>query len=243
MISTIEEFIEEFNKIKAMGWIKTHRAGPTGVGKSLEDLLGIEENNLDQPDFGSYELKSKRFNSGSMLTIFTKTPQPPKANLHLLNKYGYQSDAYDNDEKVLHTTLTAKKFVPISDTGSSLKIKCDDKKIWIASSSEDENAYWDKDKLKKAFEKKYKHEFVYAYADSRMVNGTEEFLFKEAYVMSGFSYEDFIRLLAEGKIFIDLRMGQYHEGKKKGKLHDHGTAFRIKESDEDDLFKVKKKIA
>lgn len=74
MIYTLEDFIREYRKIKEMGWIRTHRAGPTGVGKTLEDLLGIEENNHDAPDFGEYELKSCRVNSQSMLTMFTKTP-------------------------------------------------------------------------------------------------------------------------------------------------------------------------
>lgn len=72
MIYTLEDFIREYRKIKEMGWIRTHRAGPTGVGKTLEDLLGIEENNHDAPDFGEYELKSCRVNSQSMLTMFTK---------------------------------------------------------------------------------------------------------------------------------------------------------------------------
>lgn len=112
MIYTLEDFIREYRKIKEMGWIRTHRAGPTGVGKTLEDLLGIEENNHDAPDFGEYELKSCRVNSQSMLTMFTKTPQPPKANTYLRLKYGYSSSAYDNEEKVLHSTLTAAHFVP-----------------------------------------------------------------------------------------------------------------------------------
>ena len=58
MIVTLEDFIREFTKIKGMGWIQTHRSGPTGIGKTLEDLLGIPENNLDQPDFGDYELST-----------------------------------------------------------------------------------------------------------------------------------------------------------------------------------------
>ena len=45
MIFTLEDFIREFTKIKGMGWIQTHRSGPTGIGKTLEDLLGIPENN------------------------------------------------------------------------------------------------------------------------------------------------------------------------------------------------------
>jgi hypothetical protein len=54
------EFIERLKKIKAMGWIKTHRAGPTGIGKTLEDLLGIDENNIAGPDHKLFELKSAR---------------------------------------------------------------------------------------------------------------------------------------------------------------------------------------
>lgn len=80
MITTLAEFIEKYIQICNMGWIKTHRQGPTGIGKTLEDLLGIIENNIDGPDFGDYELKSCRLDSNSMLTIFTKTPQPKGAS-------------------------------------------------------------------------------------------------------------------------------------------------------------------
>ena len=52
MIYTLSDFVQEFSKICDMGWITTHRAGPTGIGKTLEDLLGIQENNIDGPDFG-----------------------------------------------------------------------------------------------------------------------------------------------------------------------------------------------
>ena len=83
MIETLDDFIREYTKIKEMGWIKTHRSGPTGIGKTLEDLLGIPENNLDEPDFGEYELKSCRINSQSMLTMFTRAPQPARANTYL----------------------------------------------------------------------------------------------------------------------------------------------------------------
>lgn len=60
MIKTLEDFKREFLKIRSEGWKETHRKGPTGVGKTLEDLLGIPENNKQEPDFGVYELKSSR---------------------------------------------------------------------------------------------------------------------------------------------------------------------------------------
>ena len=238
MIYTLDDFIIEFERIKNMGWIRTHRTGPTGIGKTLEDLLGIPENNFDLPDFGEYELQSCRLNSNSMLTMFTLSPQPARSNTYLRKKYGYSSSAHDNDEQVLHSTLTASRFVPIHDTGNSLKIACDDEKISIASQDGVENVYWTKDRLKRAFEKKYKNKFVYVKADARGCGATEEFLFVEAYEVSGFDYDAMIELLEEGKIFVDLRIGQYPDGR----THDHGTGFRIKESDQNLLFSVKRRI-
>lgn len=31
MIYTLEDFIREYSNIVNMGWVKTHRAGPTGI--------------------------------------------------------------------------------------------------------------------------------------------------------------------------------------------------------------------
>lgn len=242
MIYTLDDFKREYTKICGMGWIGTHRYGPTGIGKTLEDLLGIAENNIDGPDFGDYELKSCRLNSNSMLTIFTKTPQPRGAADTLRRTFGYSSDAYDNDEKVLHSTLSADRLVSIADTGRSLKIACGPEKISIVAENGVEYAYWTRDQLKKAFEKKYKNKFVYAKARSRGSGASEEFLFVEAYEVSGFDYEAFIALLERGKIYIDLRIGQYHGGPKDGQTHDHGTGFRIREEDQPLLFKINRRI-
>ncbi|MCM1135713.1 MAG: MvaI/BcnI family restriction endonuclease [Clostridium sp.] len=242
MIYTLSDFIREYKKICDMGWIRTHRAGPTGIGKTLEDLLGIQENNIDSPDFGDYELKSCRLNSNSMLTIFTKTPQPRGAANTLRMTFGYSSDAYDNDEKVLHSTLSADRFVPIANTGRSLKIFCGPEKISIVAEDGKEYAYWTRDALKKAFEKKYKDKFIYAKAIAQGAGANEQFKFTEAYEVSGFNYDAFVALLERGKIYIDLRIGQYHGGIKNGQIHDHGTGFRIKENDQPLLFKVNRKI-
>lgn len=242
MITTLAEFIEKFKQICNMGWIITHRSGPTGIGKTLEDLLGIVENNIDGPDFGEYELKSCRLNSNSMLTIFTKTPQPQGAINSLRMKFGYSSDAYDNTEKVLHSTLSADRYVAIADTGHSLKVSCSDTKISIIDEDGVEYAYWTREQLKIAFEKKYKGKFVYAKANSRGSGTNEEFKYVEAYEVSSFDYDAFVSLLEQGKIYIDLRIGQYHGGAKNGQTHDHGTAFRIKENDQHLLFKKNTKI-
>lgn len=236
MIHTLEDFIKEFAQIKNQGWITTHRFGSTGIGKTLEDLLGIPENNIDGPDFGDYELKSCRINSHSMLTLFTKAPQPRGASKKLRDKFGYLGD----EGTILHATLSADRYVEITDTGHQLKIYCDTSKISIVDEDHEEHAYWTREILKNAFEKKYKGKFVYVKAESRGSAANEQFKFIEAYEMSGFDYDAFIKLLEHGKIYVDLRIGLYHDGPKKGQMHDRGTAFRIRESDHPTLFMRKK---
>lgn len=242
MLSTLDDFIREYRKIVSMGWIRTHRSGPTGIGKTLEDLLGIKENNIGGPDFGEYELKSCRINSNSMLTMFTLSPQPRGANTILRLKYGYSSNAYDNDEKVIHTTLSGDRFTQVAHTEYYLKFSCKSDAIYIESENGMENIYWTRERLKKQFEKKYKNKFIYVKSDSRGEGAFEEFKFLEAREVSGFDYDSFSELLETGKIYIDLRIGQYHGGRKNGKTHDHGTGFRIREIDQHLLFRMNNRI-
>ena len=165
-----------------MGWIQTHRSGPTGIGKTLEDLLGIPENNLDQPDFGDYELKSGRIDSPTMLTMFTRAPQPAKANTYLREKYGYSSSVYDNDEKVLHSTLSANRFTPIANTGNMLRIHCRPDGIYIESQDVIERYFLVKRSLEKnALRKNIKINLYNAKALTRGTGSNEEFHFIEAY--------------------------------------------------------------
>jgi len=48
----LNTLITKLQAIKALGFVKTHRAHDTGIGKTLEDLLEIKENNLRLPDIG-----------------------------------------------------------------------------------------------------------------------------------------------------------------------------------------------
>ena len=238
MITTLDDFIREYRIIRDMGWIPTHRQGPTGIGKTLEDMLGIPENNIDEPDFGDYELKSVRNNATSMLTMFTKSPEPDRSNVLLCQKYGYSSgDIYGNEKKVLHSTLSADRFTSVRGT-NQLKIRCSDDRISIESQDGIEPIYWKRETLQDCFNRKYRGRFVYAYADTKGRGANELFHFESAYVVSGFGYDEFSDLLERGIIKVDLRMGQYSDGR----MHDHGTGFRISKRDEVLLFRNKEQI-
>lgn len=234
----LDEFIEKFEKITELGWVKTHRNGPTGIGKTLEDLLEIPENNIDGPDFGDYELKAMRSSANSMLTLFTKTPKPSKINSFLLETYGFSTEKYANGEKVLHSTLNAQNFSPLGNTGKALKINCYPNRITIADNLGNEPAFWDSSELEKAFLKKYKYRLIHVFADSAF-NGynksDEEFKFHTAWELYDFSFENMINLLKEGILKVDIRIGQYSDGSP----HDHGTGFRIQERYLDRMFRSK----
>jgi hypothetical protein len=214
------ELIERLKLIKEMGYVKTHRAGNTGVGKTLEDLLEIKENNLSISNGTDTELKSARKNSSSMLTLFTKSPLPQKANSILLKKFGYESSR-GNKKKELHTTVNAIKYNQLKgQPGFKVDIKKD--RINLMSSQNEIFGYWDKETLKKSFERKLP-KLLYVKAETIDKGASEKFWFNEAWLLRGFDFDNFLNLLRESVILIDIRLGQYPNGRP----HDHGTAFRV----------------
>jgi hypothetical protein len=229
------DFLRKIKQIEKMGYVESHRTGSTGIGKTLEDLLGITENNIAGPDFETYELKSARKKSVSMLTLFTKAPLPGGANKKLLEVFGYRQRKIPRDrrqlsltgeeideskipleDKELHSTVD-----PVNPNSVGLKLEIKSKKLYIGNDQGVE-AYYDNDTLKKAFEKKY-HKLIYVLADHKMERGNEYFWLNEAYLLDGFGFERFSELVREGKLKIDIRIGHYQDGR----LHDHGTGFRI----------------
>ena len=229
------DFINKLKEIKEMRYVESHRIGDTGIGKTLEDLLGISENNIAGPDFEMYELKSARKNSSSMLTLFTKAPLPNGANRNLLDALGYRQRKVPCDykqmslegeeieqanvpinEKELHVTVDSLKPNCV---GLVLEIKGD---CLYISNDKGVEAYYDNDILRASFEKKY-HKLVYVLADNKKEQRKEQFWFNEAYRLHGFGFERFSKLVKDGLLKVDIRIGHY----PNGRLHDHGTGFRI----------------
>uniref|UniRef100_A0A7C3Z1X9 Glycosyl hydrolase n=1 Tax=candidate division WOR-3 bacterium TaxID=2052148 RepID=A0A7C3Z1X9_UNCW3 len=214
------ELIEKLKEISKMGWIRTHRAENTGIGKTLEDLLGITENNIPGPNATMIELKSARKNASSMLTLFTKSPSPPQANSILLEKFGYASTKKQGTKR-LETTVNAIDFNTIKGR-PGFKISIEKDRVNLVASSNEVVAYWDKETLKNSFERKLP-KLLYVKAEARGKGSEEEFWFNEAWLLSGFNFNNFVKLLKEGVILVDIRIGQYPDGRP----HDHGTGFRV----------------
>ena len=217
---TLPELKRKLKGIKALGFIKTHRKGDTGIGKTLEDLLGIKENNIPLPDIGEIaELKAYRRSASSMLTLFTLEPQPKGGDRDriLLDNFGY-SKRDNGRSKELHSTLSCKRY-----NNQGLKLKVEKDKVRIVGKGKRLNIYWDMEDLRKKFEAKLPA-LVYALADCKEVKGTEHFHFNQAYFLEGFDFDHFKNMVKKDAIVVDFRMFY----RPSGSVRNHGTGFRVK---------------
>jgi len=232
---TFLDIVNKLKEIKNSGYIKTHRKGQTGIGKTLEDLLGIVENNIPGPNALDIELKSQRKSAKSMITLFTKSPLPQKVNTVLLQRFGYQTGRR-GEKKELHTTVNAVSFNTLKEkTGFKVDIRGD--RINLITEQGEVVCYWDREALKKAFERKMP-KLLYVEAETRGEGSGEEFWYNEATLLSGFNFDNFAGLLKEGAIKIDIRIGKFADGR----THDHGTGFRILPDKFDLCFEHRKRL-
>jgi hypothetical protein len=243
----IKAFQNDFKKIKGMGPVDSQRSHNTGVGKTFEELIGVEENNLQLADYmGFLEVKSQRDESKSMLTLFTKSPNfPMYANTILREDYGSPYKDAPTVKK-LHTTVSGATENSYEKKWSfKLKIDKMQEKIFIivkdlkTGEIVDDRTYYTFQTLKCIVEGKCQN-IAYVKAKTQKDGKKEKFEYISAELLTGLSFEKFIKAIEEGIILYDIRMGAYQSGKNKGKSHDHGSGFRIKTDSYSKVFTVTK---
>ena len=124
---TLETLVKKLKSDVIGRWHKEGRVGNDGsAGNTLEDLLGVAENNLRLPDWGNIELKTKRKESQSLVTLLHREPQPqasiPKLLLSLGWKHQSAGTKYPSDELSFRSTTRANSF---SDRGFAVKLSED----------------------------------------------------------------------------------------------------------------------
>lgn len=224
----LKQLVNKLHEIKNQGFIKTHRLHDTGIGKTLEDLLGIKENNIMLPDVGDIELKTKRIDSDSMLTIATKSPQPRGVNKVLFENYKYKDGegCYN-----LHSTVSGSKINP-----QGFKVTFKDDKL-ILENKNNIDAYWPISIFNDVLMSKSNNILlVFAETTGKRKTESEHFHYTEAYLLSKLNLKKFENAIKNDKLKIDIRIGSYRSGSRKGKYHDHGTAFRISKRDFLEIF-------
>ena len=101
-----EEIKNKLQDICDRGFIETLRTGDTGIGFTLETLLGVEENNSSGADIdGLIELKAKRKEGSSRTTCFCLTPNWLSDIRSIIKKYGWD-DPKQPERINFYTSLT-----------------------------------------------------------------------------------------------------------------------------------------
>lgn len=243
---TKQQLISKLEEISASGWIKNARKGNQGgVGNTLEDLLGIKENNLPIPNAAEWELKAQRVNSGSLTTLFHIEPSP-RAILFvpqvLLPLYGWahkeDGKKYPKGEMSFRQTINGQSR---SDRGFMVVINRKEEKVlisfdagsvdirhekWLESVKKrvglgelNPQPYWGFNDLEHKAGTKLLNAF-YVQAGVKRERGKEFYHYNKIMMLQKFSFEGFLKALEDGKLFVDFdaRSG-----------HNHGTKFRLKQ--------------
>ncbi len=234
----------EFERIKSLGFVPSRRSSSTGVGKTFEDYLGVLENNRKDPDFESFEVKSKRELASSRVTLFTLSPSHPKdANSYLRSTYGRPDTKYPHIP-VLHVSFFTTRSCNYNNKFTFQLINDMKQGRFLidifdtVTLKHDKSVYYKHSVMRERFNNKLRHLF-FVNAQSKKIKGKECFNYTSAVVYTNGSFETFIDMFNKGVIQFDLRLGVYKTGRLAGKKHDHGSGFRIKKQNFADLYSNK----
>jgi hypothetical protein len=243
---TKHELITKLKEISAMGFVpNARRSNHGGIGNTLEDLLGIEENNLPIPNATEWELKTQRVKTSSLTTLFHIEPSPRAIRFVsqvLLPKYGWAhreaGKKYAKGEMSFRQTIHGQSR---SDRGFMVVIDRKERKILISFEAGsvdvrhkgwfelvkkrvglgelEPQPYWGFDDLEHKAGTKLLNAF-YVQAEVKKIRGKEHYHYAKVMMLQKFNFEDFLKALEEGKILVDFdaRTG-----------HNHGTKFRLRQ--------------
>ncbi len=255
MIKTItkEQLIEDIRQITKQGWVKSvkktkNTRNDGAVGNTLENLLGIPENNLPIANANGWELKGQRLHTSSLVTLKHYEPFPRGEDIvakMLLPLYGWPhkeaGKKYPRTEMSFRSTTSATQFTNrgftvLVDRGQrkirfifdATKADASDPEIssWLKSvesrvglASFSPEPYWGFDDLRDLMGEKARNCF-YVIADSKLEKGREYFAYQSLLMLSGFSFDNFLSCIERGIIQIDFDARTHHN---------HGTKFRIRQ--------------
>lgn len=225
---TLTEFQTKFAKIKSMGWVPSSRKGPTGIGHTLEQLLGLRENNIALPDLGDVELKAHRIGSASLITLFTFNRKVWQMKpLDAIRQHGTPDD---EGRLGLYYTMTP------TPNSMGLFLHIETEKISVRHISGATIAEWELDALSARFEKKLPA-LILVSAFSEMRGDDEWFKFERAQLLTETSPAIIRSQITAGNIVVDLRL---HDLETRAR--NHGTGFRVHEDKLTSIFKNVKEL-
>lgn len=198
-------------------WLPAEILADTGIGRTVESVLGISMNDSKEPDYKGIELKSKRMKSSTKSALFTNTPDwglsKYKSGRAIVQKYGYWVP--NATRKTLQVTVSALKP---NVQGLALNLNRNDK--WLEMNAYtnmaradgtykkiDDVAVWTLQHLHERLAEKHKETF-WIDVETRIRQNTEEFRVATIEHKKNPVLSQFDVLLEQGKIKLDLMLSR-----------------------------------
>lgn len=205
-------------------WVESEVSADTGIGRTVESVLGIAMNASKAPDYKGIELKSKRYSAKVRNTLFTQAPNWNisrfKSGHEIVESFGYASAG--DPVKRMHVTL--RSHIP-NPQGLALNI---DEITALLEANEyainktpdrSKNPYkkvndvivWNLMTLHERLQMKH-HETFWINVENRKENGKELFRVKDIVHTMNPVVSQFDVLLDQGFITVDLLLNRITGG-------------------------------
>lgn len=226
----LQEFLHRFDRISERGFVQTLRSGPTGVGYTLESLIGVRENNSPRGDLLGMEIKAYRddetfFDDQSKMNLFLKEPTwtDDLTAAERIQRYGYVGKF---QRKSWYQSVTSKTNA----AGLALRVNEQLERVELTLAAE-VIAYWDFTILQQRLTEKLS-QIAFVAAAARGKGKNEEFHFRTVTWCSNPDIQSFVKLIDSADVILELRMHL----RENGSARNHGSAFRVKKHRIRELF-------
>ena len=224
----LKQVRKRLEAVKEMGFVETMRSGNTGVGYTLETLLGVEENNRSGADIdGEIELKAKRKNGNSRTTSVCQNPIWIKKSRDIIREYGW-TDSEKPNRLNFYPSLRCNERSP-----QGLMLLVEKGSVFVVGKKNEKLAELPMEVIRFRFRQKFKNLLIVNAENKKEPRQREQFHYNEAYYCSELSGKQIENLLHSGKMVMEPRMWM---DKETGKLRDRGFAIRLSDKWTKELF-------
>lgn len=202
--NTVSDELLAFFRKHSNEWIESEVFADTGIGRTIESLLGISQNSNKTPDYKGIELKSHREKrSSSKNVLFTQTPDwtlsKLKSGREIVAKYGYDC----GDGRLTYQNTVQCNHPNAQGLGLNLELVKEWLELKHYGEKIDDVAVWTLRKLHRRLSEKH-HETFWIKVENEIQDGKEYFRYTSIEHTRNPIIPQFDTLLDAGMITIDL---------------------------------------
>jgi hypothetical protein len=230
------ELLDLLKEISEKGFVPSTTNADSGVGDTLEALLGIRRNSNRAPDFKGIEIKSSRLSSRTgrqenRSTLFSKIPNWEISRLksarEILDNYGYISSSTGRPAlqvTLKHTPNAQGLYLAFNDADSKIQ------NLFRQGEKSEEVVAWKIDELENSLREKHKNTF-WVKAKTTEIHGSEHFHYVQVIATSTPLVSNFSQLVDLGSIQMDYTISEKVKPDGGLKVRDHGYLWKIAPED------------